>query len=281
MCESNHPKLGIYSWLVFPFWVTSPHIQSPPLVAQGCKNWSLPTIIWKKWSSYVIKSLVNLRKPYWAALLGKVSGTMRVWSCLLNSLWPSDVILRQRSGSTLDQIMACCLMAPNYYLNQCWFLISELLWNSSESSLTANAKTTILCDEFENYDFKFFTISPRVQWVNWVFGSPRNVWKQEELIMSVHYLKKVCATLLSKQVAVFGECSEKIRPYFVPLVALNCLSDKKSRNWWLSTGFVIDSAWQALCHLINSSPLDRNGCHFSRQFQMHFHEWKVFYFNST
>ena len=36
-----------------------------------------------------------------------------------DSLWPSDTIWRQRSGSTLAQVMACCLTAPSHYLNQC------------------------------------------------------------------------------------------------------------------------------------------------------------------
>ena len=37
----------------------------------------------------------------------------------LNSLWPGDTIGRHKSGSTLDQVMACCLMALSHYLNQC------------------------------------------------------------------------------------------------------------------------------------------------------------------
>ena len=44
----------------------------------------------------------------------------------VNSFWPSDTIRRQRSGSTLAQVMACCLMAPSHYLNQCWLIISEV-----------------------------------------------------------------------------------------------------------------------------------------------------------
>ena len=32
-------------------------------------------------------------------------------------------------GSTLAQAMDCCLMAPNQYLNQCWLIISEILWH--------------------------------------------------------------------------------------------------------------------------------------------------------
>ena len=37
----------------------------------------------------------------------------------INSLWPGDTIWRHRSGSTLAQVMACCLMAPSHCLNQC------------------------------------------------------------------------------------------------------------------------------------------------------------------
>ena len=46
----------------------------------------------------------------------------------LNSLGPSDAIWLRRSGSTLAQVMACCLMAPSHYLNQCW-LISKVWWH--------------------------------------------------------------------------------------------------------------------------------------------------------
>ena len=47
----------------------------------------------------------------------------------INSLWPGDTIWRHRSGSTLVQVMACCLMAPSHYLNQCWLIISEVCDN--------------------------------------------------------------------------------------------------------------------------------------------------------
>ena len=46
------------------------------------------------------------------------------------SFWPSDAIWRQRSGSALTQVMACCLTAPSHYLNQCWLIISEVQWHS-------------------------------------------------------------------------------------------------------------------------------------------------------
>ena len=43
----------------------------------------------------------------------------------VNLLWPRDTIWWHRSGSTLAQVMACCLTATNHYLNQCWLLICE------------------------------------------------------------------------------------------------------------------------------------------------------------
>ena len=54
----------------------------------------------------------------------------------LNTLWPSDAMWRQRSWTTLAQVMACCLMAPSHYLNQCWLMISEMLWHSPDSNIS-------------------------------------------------------------------------------------------------------------------------------------------------
>ena len=60
----------------------------------------------------------------------------------INSLYPSDALWWHRSGSTLAQAMACCLMAPSHYLNQCWLIISEGLWHSPD--FTVSAQATIL-----------------------------------------------------------------------------------------------------------------------------------------
>ena len=43
-----------------------------------------------------------------------------------DSLGPSDAIWPQRCGSTLAQVMACCLTAPSHYMNQCWLIISGI-----------------------------------------------------------------------------------------------------------------------------------------------------------
>ena len=59
---------------------------------------------------------------------------------LVDSLWPSDDIWCHWSLSTLIQEMAWCLMAPSHYLNQCWIIISEVLWHSPWDNFTGNAQ---------------------------------------------------------------------------------------------------------------------------------------------
>ena len=58
----------------------------------------------------------------------------------INSLWHSDAIWGQRSGSILDQVMACRLMARSHYLNQCW-LLSKVPWHSSEGNIMKRSET--------------------------------------------------------------------------------------------------------------------------------------------
>ena len=57
---------------------------------------------------------------------------------MINSLWPSDVIWRHGSRSTLAQVMASCLTAPSHYLNQSWLIIREVLWHSPDTNFTEN-----------------------------------------------------------------------------------------------------------------------------------------------
>ena len=53
--------------------------------------------------------------------LGMVGSiAMGLLGIFLSTLRPIDAIWRDRSGSTLAQVMACCLTAPSHYLNQCW-----------------------------------------------------------------------------------------------------------------------------------------------------------------
>ena len=60
-----------------------------------------------------------------------------------NSLRSSEAIWRHRSGSTLAQVMACCLTASSHYLNQCWLIISKVLWHSSQGNFMRDTSSTI------------------------------------------------------------------------------------------------------------------------------------------
>ena len=68
----------------------------------------------------------------------------------INLLWPSDTIWWHGSRSTLVRVMACCLTAPSHYLNQCWLIISEVLWHSPEGNFTGNAPDIYNWYDFEN-----------------------------------------------------------------------------------------------------------------------------------
>ena len=60
--------------------------------------------------------------------------TNQIQNIRINSLGPSDVTWRHRSGSTFAQVMACCLTAPSHYLNQCWLIIGKVKRHSSKRS---------------------------------------------------------------------------------------------------------------------------------------------------
>ena len=49
------------------------------------------------------------------------------WFWTINTLWPSNAIWH-KSGSTLAQVMACCLTATSHYLNQCWFVRFSVMY---------------------------------------------------------------------------------------------------------------------------------------------------------
>ena len=83
---------------------------------------------------------------------------------LINSLWLSDATWWH--GSTLAQVMACCLRASSLYLNQCWLVIKGVLWCSPESIFTINTHELNSQHVSGNYIFEITTTSPRGQWVN-------------------------------------------------------------------------------------------------------------------
>ena len=109
---------------------------------------------------------------------------------VVNSLWPSDVIWRQGSWSTLAQVMACCLTAPSHYLNQCWLMISEVLWHSPDSNFTENTWDIYLWNEFEIYLFETVVKSPKGQWVNASGAENKILWRNLVNTMAADDLAK-------------------------------------------------------------------------------------------
>ena len=61
--------------------------------------------------------------------------------------------------------MVCCLTAPSHYLNQCWLIISKVLWHSSEDIIIRRFEDTNQYSKIEDYIFKITLRSPRGQWV--------------------------------------------------------------------------------------------------------------------
>ena len=80
-------------------------------------------------------------------------------------LGPSDAIWRQRSGSPLAQVMACCLTAPSHYLNQCWLIISKVEWHSSKGKFTRDTSAINHWNYLENQVPKMSFKFPWGQWV--------------------------------------------------------------------------------------------------------------------
>ena len=62
-----------------------------------------------------------------------------------HSLWTNNTICWHISGSTLSQIIACCLTAPSNYLDQGWLTIKGVQWHPPDSNIIS------VHDFFKNY----------------------------------------------------------------------------------------------------------------------------------
>ena len=110
-------------------------------------KWYCPYI-----SSHCISQWIGAIGAILLTKINSISHGLDAWICnymsvkmwLINTMCPSDTIWWNITGSTLAQVMDCCLTAPSHYPNPCWLLISEILWHSTQSNFTANAQATIL-----------------------------------------------------------------------------------------------------------------------------------------
>ena len=98
----------------------------------------------------ILSEVIRVRCDYFGEQNNEEHG-FTVFICLrqesiwkwVNSLSPSDVIWWQIHGSTLAHVMAWCLMEPSHYLNQCWLIISKVMWHSPEA--TPHKTWYVLC----------------------------------------------------------------------------------------------------------------------------------------
>ena len=99
--------------------MTSLNQNTTRLYTQGIRSWSKDNVVMngitgsKIWLIWVIR------------IQKKLAWRFHAISWHVIPLWLTDTIWRHRFGSTVAQIMVCCLTAPSYHLNQQWLLISE------------------------------------------------------------------------------------------------------------------------------------------------------------
>ena len=127
----------------------------------------------KIWVSNILKEIAwksfiraDGAKPSASTVLTAVLDLFFKHFLAINSLWPSYAIWWHRSGSTLAQVMACCLAAPSHYLNQCWLVISKVSWHSPQCTTIKYLWDTNMYNKNKNYIFKLPSRSPRGQWFN-------------------------------------------------------------------------------------------------------------------
>ena len=136
---------SVREWLIFlsmvdAIWITivsigsgnilMPHSTKPlPEPMLNCHQWNPVASTWRQidWK-YIFKT--SNKKMFLKDACFTIAATF------LNSSWPTGTMWWQTSGSTLAQVMACYLLAPSHFLNQCWLVISEVQWHSYENNFT-------------------------------------------------------------------------------------------------------------------------------------------------
>ena len=105
---------------------------------------------WASWSHEIWIEALGICMQHWAGTGSELNPNCRnsfsthsaPWQHNMKWLWPSDVIWRHRTWSTLVQIMSWCHQPPSHYLFICWLIISshDLVAYSAEGNFTENAK---------------------------------------------------------------------------------------------------------------------------------------------
>ena len=156
---------GRHSWLPLmtghPFWEATFDQHLGWLLVRGFTVFPIEPW-WTNWGEIIIRiQTFSLKKmplkmssaKWWSFCLclnglNLNTGTNKALQCVtydssdFNSLWPSDAMKPQGTASTLGQEMACCLTAPSHYLNQCWLIISKVMWHSQEGIILRRSEDT-------------------------------------------------------------------------------------------------------------------------------------------
>ena len=103
----------------------------------------------------------------------------------INPLWPSDPIWQPRSGSTLAQVMACCLTAPSHYLNQCWPIINKVQWHPSECNFRKKNSDVNYCNNFGIYYLNYHLNIPRNSGFDVTRGKCRRYWSIRNVLSCI------------------------------------------------------------------------------------------------
>ena len=98
-----------------------------------------PYWLMSAWWLLMTWCLMSINVILCGVVLGDLFQMLSLQYRQVSSLRPGDAIWQHRSGSTLAQVMACCLTTPSHYLNQCWLIISEVLRHSRYGNFTGNA----------------------------------------------------------------------------------------------------------------------------------------------
>ena len=137
--------LGIYRIALFWIWTVSADIFGwTYLYLYLYLNQCISICIWIKveqniciciWKIQFFLFVFVFDKTYLTPAMG--SPVCDQW---VKSLRPSDAIWWVTGDRDLGQhwwqVMACCLTALSHYLNQCWLIITKVLWCSSEGNFT-------------------------------------------------------------------------------------------------------------------------------------------------
>ena len=138
------------------------------------------------------------------------------------------------SWSILVQVMACCLMVPSHYLNQCWLIVNCTLWNKFYRNLNL---ANVIC--------KMAAILFRPQCVEWIYSIN---------IMIMRRIKSIVILAISHVFMIFFP--EELFAYHDSIILMYCKISNIRRTKSQNLNFFISSC-SCLCAIYWSQVLSR------------------------